>query len=347
MEAPPCQRSDSAATSKTPSGLETLSIHERARCRPRSRIVVEPLLWTKLQLELLGCSFSGPCPAPPAIMKLEYPSDARRRQTFEAYFTGNRHNDREGAMRCLMGGIDGPLETFSDLYFHLGGYRNILLRCSYFCLRDECEGDNPGPVPPVVAHIDHRYLVWMRELHICRSYSGSIRKIKIRRFASTEPLHEPYLVALLIALAQRQWRSLGPEMTKQVSGVKPMVLYTTDDSEFMYLYATNVSSVLIDMFHDPAVAPTTPQSLPVQITAIACKPFDTLRDRVMALTPHLTPLGGCITDAALRQLLVRPGHEGQDMRRNDLSMVHQLDVKPGGRVGPQNAFQGRLAWAGA
>lgn len=61
------------------------------------------------------------------------------------------------------------------------------------------------------------------------------------------------------------------------------VLYTSDDGDFMHLYSTNVLSALIGIFNDPAVAPTVPQSLPVQITAIACKPLDTLRDRVMAL----------------------------------------------------------------
>ncbi|KAH6961732.1 hypothetical protein BKA56DRAFT_679895 [Ilyonectria sp. MPI-CAGE-AT-0026] len=68
------------------------------------------------------------------------------------------------------------------------------------------------------------------------------------------------------------------------------VLYTSDDGDFMHLYSTNVLSALIGIFNDPAVAPTVPQSLPVQITAIACKPLDTLRDRVMALVLSATSL---------------------------------------------------------
>ncbi|KAM5353092.1 hypothetical protein ACJZ2D_017026 [Fusarium nematophilum] len=297
MEASPSRRSNRGATSRTTSGLEALSIHQRARRHPRSRIV-EPLLWTKLQLELLRCTFSGPCPAPPAIMKLEYPSDASRRETFETYFMGGRYRDREDAVRLLMGGLDGPLQTFSDLYFCVGGYRRILLPCSYFCLRDECEDDNVGPVPPVVAHIDDGHIVWMREMKIVQSYNSirshrpgaSLANIKMQRHASREPLHEPYLVALLIALAQQQWRTLGPARTKQVSGVNPKVLYTSGDGDFVHLYSTKVSSTLIGMFNNPTVAPTAPQSLPVQITAIACRPLDTLRDRVMALVLSATSL---------------------------------------------------------
>lgn len=65
---------------------------------------------------------------------------------------------------------------------------------------------------------------------------------------------------------------------------------TSEDVDFIYLYSGNVSSALIAMFHDPAVAPTAPQSLPIHITAIPLKPFDTLRDRVIALVLSATSL---------------------------------------------------------
>lgn len=161
-------------------------------------------------------------------MKLEYHSDTSRRETLESHFMGGRYRDREDAVRFLMGGWtvpyrrcklpgafvffaslpDSPLHS-SDLYFCLGDCRSILLPCSCFCLRDECEGDNVGPVPPVVAHIDHGHIVWMREMKMIQSYNGirshrpsaSSAEIKMQRLASREPLHEPYLVALLIALA--------------------------------------------------------------------------------------------------------------------------------------------------
>lgn len=112
-QAPQSQPSDSGrATSKTPSGLEALSIRERARRHPRSRIVVEPLLWTKQHLELLQCAFSGPYPAPPqAIMKLDYPGDARRQRGFERDFRPQYgYGYREGAVRCLLAGSEVPLQ---------------------------------------------------------------------------------------------------------------------------------------------------------------------------------------------------------------------------------------------
>lgn len=109
MEVPLFQQYNSEATSKTPSSLETLSIHGRARCHPGSRILVEPILWTKLQLELLRCTFRGPDPAPPVSMKLTYPGDARRQRMFERDFSDSFGN-RIAGVRCLMGGSEGPLK---------------------------------------------------------------------------------------------------------------------------------------------------------------------------------------------------------------------------------------------
>lgn len=133
-------------------------------------------------------------------------------------------------MLCILASSPDFALYSLNLYFRLGGYGSLLLPCSYFCLRDECEGDNIGAAAtPVAAHIDHGHIVAMRETKIFQSYTGAgirynrpgtkLASIKLREFVSTMPLHEPYLVALLIALAQQQWRTLGLAMTKQVSGV--------------------------------------------------------------------------------------------------------------------------------
>lgn len=204
MEAPPSQPSDSGATSKTcsglpSSGLGTLSIHDRARRRPRSRVIVEPLFWTKLQLDLLRCTFRGPFPEPPAIMKLNYPGDACRQGLFERYFRGGYY-DREAAVRGLLGESEVPLQWSLDLYFCLGGYLSILLPCSYFCLRSECEGDSNRSTAPIAAHIDRSHIAEMRRNKLIRTIpdrydippgAGIMVKIRLRKLISTEPLHEP------------------------------------------------------------------------------------------------------------------------------------------------------------
>lgn len=77
MESSSCPSFDVQASLFEPPPLRNLSLHGRLRRFPRLRILVQPLLWTPLHLELLGCVFTGPSPAPDAAMQLSYPDDAR------------------------------------------------------------------------------------------------------------------------------------------------------------------------------------------------------------------------------------------------------------------------------
>ncbi|KJZ75851.1 hypothetical protein HIM_04675 [Hirsutella minnesotensis 3608] len=49
---PPPEQPDSQSVED----VDDLSLYQRARRYPRSHIIVEPLLWTKLQLDLLQCT---------------------------------------------------------------------------------------------------------------------------------------------------------------------------------------------------------------------------------------------------------------------------------------------------
>lgn len=155
-------------------------------------------------------------------------------------------------------------------------------------------------MPPVAAHVDHGRIVCSREMRIVNSCFSTRRnrpvtaltRIKLRRYASTEPLYEPYLAALLIALAQQQWRTVQSTTRTQASGVKPKLLYSSDDTEFMHLYTTQVSSTLMTMFDDPSFAPPSPESLSIQAVTILYKPLETLRDRLLALVLESSSLGG-------------------------------------------------------
>ncbi|GJN76111.1 hypothetical protein PLICBS_010223 [Purpureocillium lilacinum] len=297
-----------------------LSIRDSMRRRPRERIVVEPLLWTKLQLEVLRCSFHGPYPAPPAAMKLEYPGDDLLLKQFEKWFHDGEFFQRESiVVRFLSGGFvaQGPLRllcvspcpvgvlsdltvcTSGELYFHLGGYRAIMLPCSCYYFLKECAAGYAGSAVPVAAHIDHGHIAYLRQKKlpcfddVYLRYSrpvDNILAIKEKRLVSENQLHDPYLVALLIALAQQQWKGLGVERRQHAAGVTPKVLYTSDDGRAMHLYSTNVSATMIRMFDDPTFSPPMPQSLSVGIIAIPYEPLETLRDRMMALLLSATNL---------------------------------------------------------
>ncbi|POR34705.1 Uncharacterized protein TPAR_05095 [Tolypocladium paradoxum] len=295
METPASRLSGSKASSKFPFCPEALSIHERARRQPRTRILVEPLFWTKLHLDLLCCTFSECSLAPPTIMNLDIAGDDRKLRRFERDFAAyDWWGGKESNLCDLIAHNHCPLSCFLNLHFQLGGYRTQILPCTYFCLREDCEGDNEGLPRPIAAHIDYRHIVFLRKqkldtgLRYTRYYrhnlpAVTLAAIKLKRLVPTEQLHEPYLVAILIALAQRQRWVLGPTRTQQVAGVTAKLLYSSDDVEFMHLYSANISCSFLKMFDDPAVAPPAPHSLPIQITAIPYKPIETFRGRVLAL----------------------------------------------------------------
>ncbi|PHH88975.1 hypothetical protein CDD83_6811 [Cordyceps sp. RAO-2017] len=166
--------------------------------------------------------------------------------------------------------------------------------CLTFCLEKDFNSGGPSHVPPTVANIGEHHIRSMRHSMIFRGRKGPVAEatsnVRVKRLTAGEPLHEPYLVAILIALAQTQWFYLAQERTKQASGVRPKLVYTTDDADFLYLYSTNVSSALLDMFRDPNVTPTARPSLLIQITSIPHRPFVSLRGHIMALLLSATSL---------------------------------------------------------
>ncbi|GJN86697.1 hypothetical protein PLIIFM63780_010278 [Purpureocillium lilacinum] len=235
-------------------------------------------------------------------MKLEYPGDDLRLKQFEKWFHDGEFFQRESiVLRFLSGGFvaQGPLRLFGQLYFHLGGYRAIMLPCSCYYFLKECAAGYAGSALPVAAHIDHGHIAYLRQKKlpcfddVYFKYSrpvDNILAIKEKRLVSENQLHDPYLVALLIALAQQQWKGLGVERRQHAAGVTPKVLYTSDDGRAMHLYSTNVSATMIRMFDDPTFSPPMPQSLPVDIITISYEPLETLRDRMMALLLSATNL---------------------------------------------------------
>ncbi|KAF4510595.1 hypothetical protein G6O67_002472 [Ophiocordyceps sinensis] len=135
---PPSERPHSQSMTRAADGVDALSIHQRAGRYPRSRIIVEPLVWTRLQLELLHCSFFGPFPAPPVVMELDNPDGERTQSRFAGNFKDCLTPSREWAMKAILcSSINSPLRQNDDLYFIVGGYRRVLLPCQYFSIGTE------------------------------------------------------------------------------------------------------------------------------------------------------------------------------------------------------------------
>lgn len=94
---------------------EPLSIYELARRQPTKRILVEPLLWTRLHLETLSCTFSQCSPVPLAVMDIPWTEKphvvAYIFQDFEKCFFGDRNSwtAKEASIRSFLSFEPSPL----------------------------------------------------------------------------------------------------------------------------------------------------------------------------------------------------------------------------------------------
>ncbi|KKO96962.1 hypothetical protein THAR02_10933 [Trichoderma harzianum] len=189
---------DASAPSQPPwpsSPPDALSLYGIARRYCRERILVDPLRWTNRQLELLQISFSEPSLAPPpGISK----------------YTGKR----AGLTR-----INDYYDKYHDCY------ERVYCVCSLF---EEERGPfavspcchalfYPHPVDwlnsyPVAAYIDRDFVEGLREksVHLPK-YSSSnlpmqaISRLQLKKIRPENPLKDPYIAALMIALAQNTW----------------------------------------------------------------------------------------------------------------------------------------------
>ncbi|RDA84256.1 hypothetical protein CP532_1985 [Ophiocordyceps camponoti-leonardi (nom. inval.)] len=264
---------------------EALSIFESARFHARKRILIDPVLWTRLHLEILSCTFSQCSPACQDNMDVP-PIDGWRIKDFKRNFyeKHQKWNAKEGSIQGILSNLKPlPFLWGRDLFLDLGGYPSVRLPCTYYCL-----GDNI----PLAAHVDRSHIISLRGQRarppIRRWNYPAIKlgRLKVKTVTPIEPLHDPYLVALLIALAQDQWRALGRLNLQQaagLAGVTPKVMFSTEDRNDMYIYSANVPSSLIDMFDKPALKPPMPGRLSVQISSVPYEPIETLRGRLLAV----------------------------------------------------------------
>jgi hypothetical protein len=144
-------------------------------------------------------------------------------------------------------------------------------------------------------------------------------KLQLKKIIPTELLHDPYIVALLIAMAQKQRATLQlvgqGEKTSDAPGsndlstfsvrfldastallltiylsIQTKLLFTEMNvTEYIHLFTADIPSSFLDKFDYPALPSSVPVSISIQHTTIPLKPFKTIRDRLLALilpTPH-------------------------------------------------------------
>ncbi|PHH69211.1 hypothetical protein CDD80_6937 [Ophiocordyceps camponoti-rufipedis] len=258
-----------------------ISLYELARREASKRVIIEPLLWTQLQLDLLSCTFSKDSRPAQAMANLppiqDHDNDARRQRLLGRWHLEFRYQPcgrEELIWNFLCREQSLPLTwRRDDLFLCLGGHRHVRLPCSYVTLNDRV---------PIAAYTDiemiddlRMKLTWPYKDNRVDPPNYRLKHILKKRITPKQRLRDPYLVALLIALGQLQWRMLGEKKTRQAAGVKSKLVFSTKESLFMY--SANISSSLLKMFENPRAKQTAPGSLAVQVFTIQFRPVETFR----------------------------------------------------------------------
>ncbi|KAL7791939.1 hypothetical protein V8C37DRAFT_140108 [Trichoderma ceciliae] len=311
---------DSKSSSPTESGSRpaALSLYGIARRYCREEILVSPLRWTGRHLELLQCSFSGPLPEPvtaaaTSVTEADY-SDERTGTPYLHDFFNYYYKApfREQGIRFLLTTDQCPLIAICSIDLYLGTWVTKKLLCTTFYLRNSSP-ESTAPLRPIAAFVDRGHVEMARRDSMggyrCRLYNYPILRLydkKWKKICPPDPLYDPYIVALLISLAQKKrgyLQSINSKEEVMAGMLSSQVLSTfyskgkcKEKSEeaflgWMYLYTADIPSSLLDMFDHPNVPPSAPPSIQVKITTILYRPLATLRARLLALLLPETLVG--------------------------------------------------------
>lgn len=218
---------------------EPKSIHDIIRQHPRERLLVQPLEWTQLHLELLKCSFVDETPEDQpedSENKASEASGSRKivnhsAKTAERLATSEMKN---AAIKKLVSEDGGPLRfqrydlktimTFlialADVfrpfgYFCFGEKHEFRLHGSIFSLRSS------GNLAPVFAFLQKGMIRIQREglFQTPRPRRSNppaelLRKLRLKQLEPEDRFRDPYILAVLIGLAQSQAEDKSSPQTR-------------------------------------------------------------------------------------------------------------------------------------
>ncbi|KAK2803530.1 hypothetical protein FQN50_006965 [Emmonsiellopsis sp. PD_5] len=179
-----------------------LSIHHVVRLHPRERLWVHPLLWTARHLELLQVTFEEPVHAPDCL-----PPD-QEELTWKPYAARWAQQLFVEVSSSLWKGREYRLAR-KQLPIYFNRRLVSLVECPVLFLTHDCEKVYAQRVPPVAAIIDRGHIDEERACH-ARSKGRSSKPTnalfdtKLKQLTPRNPFHDPYIVALLIAVAHIQ-----------------------------------------------------------------------------------------------------------------------------------------------
>ncbi|KAH8125800.1 hypothetical protein LI328DRAFT_151883 [Trichoderma asperelloides] len=301
-----------------PSSPAASSIYGIARRHARERLIIEPRLWTSRQLELLRISFDEPSPAPKIDRTDKYSGRGITgpKRGYMKYHLRSFHLSYWFAFFPLPVYIVLPNWKIS----HRDTLPINLNRVSAKGLYSTAPGQDIylrkpraqwlHPEYPIGAYIDRGRIEELRKeslhLNTCNPQNAPVYSIlshKLEQLKPANPFKDPYIAALLIAVAQYRRYVLEEKKSQKtclhwkhiqyISQKYYGVLYSLETQSSVYLYKADIPASFLDMFDHPAIAPPASQTS-IQVFEIPHKPVGTFRDRILALVLPTTldrPLG--------------------------------------------------------
>ncbi|POR31701.1 Uncharacterized protein TPAR_08083 [Tolypocladium paradoxum] len=286
------------------------SVIRIARLYPRERLLVRPPLWTSRQLDLLDCHFEDShdihdihdcdevdetTPRPNLLLARAVPvSPVRLLAGSENIET--KHYAAEG---CL----DFPGSVFratgrKTATFRFARRAVEKLDCLVFSSREGV--DDPCKLPqPRLAYLDYASII-VRRKHLLgpmRFHPGGGSNVPAvgllrKRMAQVEPQdwsQDPFLVSVLISLAQAQQRCLvsrsasrgdSSPSTVESAIYVPLVLLTRSPDRYIHLYRADIPSAFLRKLDEPHHRPVATTRVTVVHSRIPFRPFKTFTSRL-------------------------------------------------------------------
>ncbi|KAF4459373.1 hypothetical protein FALBO_13872 [Fusarium albosuccineum] len=263
------------------------SVHDIIRKHPRENLWVQPLEWTSLHLELLNCTFEDAAD----------PEDAVERDLGEGKYVDRWARTAERlatsemktvAAKKLLAEADGPLKFLRPFgYFCFGSEHEFRLHGAIFAQRS-------GKQTPMFAFMQRGMIRIQREgvfpLPRPRRVNPPaelLQRLRLRRLEPSDPWRDPYILAVLVGMAQSQAQSLYSEKGSfdQSHLFKACAaLVDENNTDFMFFYTANISAAFLSKFEYPNKLRPSKETLSSELR-IGCKkipfqPFASLRGRL-------------------------------------------------------------------
>ncbi|KAF7543475.1 hypothetical protein G7Z17_g10714 [Cylindrodendrum hubeiense] len=284
-------------------------IDEIIRRHPRERLFVQPLEWTARHLELLQCSFELQGDAVPSKIPVDeavQDADLIDRRPFN-YWTHEAEvlatsDTKNAVIRRILTDRNGPFKCIRPFgFFRFGSDHRFRLHGLVFapCIQRQIPAQNHPP--PVFAFMQRSMVKIQRETafpmprprrrqHVPNVPVAAARQLQLKHLEPADPCRDPYILAVLLGLAQAQAEAASLSSDDSNNGRREYrvcaIFVDEKNTEHMIFYSANITTAFLAKFEYPEdlqVPQWSPLSDPLVIRQIKFpyQPYSSLRQRLV------------------------------------------------------------------